>query len=142
MDESLFSFLSLFIARYHRVFPNKKFRPGSHFCEPISQPGEVLVVTGQEQSDFVDIMGDIYFIEGKYRKFTMAGKTAGKNNSELILKIVESIGWAIGPAVFALNFFSFKLSKAGVYYDSGSEWGIAVGILLISMAYVARQWQK
>ncbi|WP_455222826.1 hypothetical protein [Kaarinaea lacus] len=72
----------------------------------------------------------------------MAGKTAAKNNSELILKIVESVGWVIGPAVFALNFFSFKLGKAGAYYETGSEWGIAIGILFISMAFVARQWQK
>jgi len=72
----------------------------------------------------------------------MAGKTAGKNNLELVLKIVESVGWVIGPALFALNFFSFKLGKAGAYYDTGSEWGIAIGILLISTAFVARQWQK
>lgn len=72
----------------------------------------------------------------------MAGKTAAKNNSELIFKIVESVGWVIGPAVFALNFFSFKLGKAGAYYETGSEWGIAIGILFISMAFVARQWQK
>jgi len=72
----------------------------------------------------------------------MAGKTAAKNNSELILKIAESVGWVIGPAVFALNFFSFKLGKAGAYYETGSEWGIAIGILFISMAVVARRWQK
>ncbi len=72
----------------------------------------------------------------------MAGKTAAKNNSELIFKIAESVGWVVGPAVFALNFFSFKLGKAGVYYETGSEWGIAIGILFISMAFVARQWQN
>lgn len=72
----------------------------------------------------------------------MAGKTAQKNNTDLILKIVESIGWVVGPAIFALNLFSFKLGKAGAYYETGSEWGIAIGVLLLSMAYVARQWQK
>lgn len=72
----------------------------------------------------------------------MAGKTAQKNNTDLILKIVESIAWVVGPAVLALNFFSFKLGKAGAYYESGSEWGIAVGVLFISIAYVTRQWQN
>lgn len=72
----------------------------------------------------------------------MAGKATRKDNTDLILKIVESAGWVIGPVVFALNFFSFKLGKAGVYYESGSEWGIAIGVLFLSIAYVARQWQK
>jgi len=72
----------------------------------------------------------------------MAGKATRKDNTDLILKIVESAGWVIGPFVFVLNFFSFKLGKAGAYYESGSEWGIAIGVLFISMAYVARQWQK
>lgn len=65
-----------------------------------------------------------------------------KKSTIPIFKIVESVGWVIGPAVFALNFFSFKLGKAGTYYESGSEWGMAVGVLFISVAFVARQWQK
>jgi len=73
----------------------------------------------------------------------MAGKNStGNANLSLIFKIVESVGWIIGPCVLALNLFSFKLGKAGSYYESGSEWGIAVGVLFISIAYVARQWQK
>ena len=72
----------------------------------------------------------------------MAGKSARKIHAELICKIVESVGWVIGPAVFALNFFSFKINKSGVYFESDSEWGIAIGVLFISLAYVARQWQK
>lgn len=60
----------------------------------------------------------------------------------LVLKIVESIGWIVGPSLIALHFFSFKLGKSGAYYESGSEWGIAIGVFFISMAFVARQWQK
>jgi len=67
---------------------------------------------------------------------------ANNSNVKLVFKIVESVAWALGPALFALSFFSFKLGKGGVYYESGSEWGIAVGVLFISIAYVARQWQK
>jgi len=64
------------------------------------------------------------------------------NTVKLIIKIVESVAWIVGPTVFALNFFSFKLVKAGMYYESGSEWGMAIGVLFISIAFVARQWQK
>jgi len=64
------------------------------------------------------------------------------NNVKLVFKIVESVAWVIGPAVFALNLFSFHSGKSGVYYGSGSDWGLAIGVLFISLAFVARKWQK
>ena len=64
------------------------------------------------------------------------------NTVKLVFKIVESVSWVVGPTLFTLNFFSFKLGKAGAYYESGSEWGIAIGVFFISLAFVARQWQK
>lgn len=67
---------------------------------------------------------------------------ANNNTFKLVFKIVESVAWVLGPAVFALNFFSFNLGKSGVYYGAGSEWGMAIGVLFISLAFVARQWQK
>jgi len=67
---------------------------------------------------------------------------ASDTSSTKIFKIIESVGWVIGPPLFALNFFSFKLGKAHVYYESLSEWGMAIGVLFVSMAFVARQWQK
>lgn len=73
----------------------------------------------------------------------MTGKsTAGNSNLILAFKIIESVAWLIGPSIFALSFFSFKLVKAGVYYEPGSEWGMAAGVLFISLAFVSRQWQK
>jgi len=64
------------------------------------------------------------------------------NTAKLVFKIIESVAWTIGPTVFVLNFFSYKLGKAGAYYETGSEWGMAIGVLFISLAFVARQWQK
>lgn len=64
------------------------------------------------------------------------------NIGKMVFKIIESVSWVVGPSVFALNFFSFKLVKAGMYYESGSEWGMAIGVMFISLAFVARQWQK
>jgi hypothetical protein len=65
-----------------------------------------------------------------------------KDTVKMVFKIVESVAWVIGPAIFALSFFSFKVSKSGMYYQPGSEWGMAIGVLFISLAFVARQWQK
>lgn len=63
-------------------------------------------------------------------------------NSGFVFKIIESVCWAFGPAVFALNLFSFKVAKSGFYYEPISEWGIALGVLLISFAFVARMWKS
>lgn len=71
-----------------------------------------------------------------------SGKNMSKNTSELTFKIIESVGWVVGPCLFALHFFSFKLGKAGAYYETGSEWGMAVGVLFISLAFVSRLWAK
>lgn len=64
------------------------------------------------------------------------------NTTKLVFKIIESIAWVVGPSIFTLSFFSFKLVKLGVYYEASSEWGMAIGVLFISLAFVARQWQK
>lgn len=67
---------------------------------------------------------------------------AAVSKNKMIFKIVESVGWIIGPMLFVLCFFSFKASKSGAYYETASEWGMAIGVLFISIAFVARQWQK
>lgn len=62
--------------------------------------------------------------------------------ARLALKITESVGIAFGPAIVALNLFSFKLSHGAYYYLSSSEWGIATGVFLVSIALVAKKWQR
>jgi hypothetical protein len=65
-----------------------------------------------------------------------------KNDSNaMLLKIIETTGWMIGPALLTLHLFSFVLGKSGIYYETISEWGISVGVLFISMAYVTRIWK-
>ena len=59
------------------------------------------------------------------------------------LKIVESLGIALGPAIIVLNLFSYKVAKSGTpYYLNGQEWGIAIGAFLIGLAIVSRKWQR
>lgn len=62
---------------------------------------------------------------------------------KLALKITESTGIALGPAIIALNLFSFRHTSHGSYYYlSSSEWGIAIGVFLVCAAIVARKWQR
>jgi len=65
-----------------------------------------------------------------------------KPESRLALKITESVGIAFGPAIIALNLFSFRISHGSYYYLSKSEWGIAAGVFLVSLAVVSRKWQR
>jgi len=61
---------------------------------------------------------------------------------KLVFKIIESVSWVVGSTLFTLNFFSFKVGKMGAYYENATGWGIAIGVLFLSLAFVSRQWQK
>ncbi|MFV1997677.1 MAG: hypothetical protein ACC641_06665 [Acidiferrobacterales bacterium] len=61
----------------------------------------------------------------------------------LIQKTIYSIGMTIGPALIALFIFDFKYASRGkfYYYTNGTEWGIAIGVLLVMLALVSRKWR-
>jgi len=64
-------------------------------------------------------------------------------NTRLVLKITESFCLGLGPAITALNLFSFSLTRGGnIYYKDGNTWGIAIGVLLIFIALISRRWQQ
>lgn len=63
-----------------------------------------------------------------------------KKNITLILRIVETACWTIGPFLLALNLAAVKSSKGTYYFVDANEWGIAIGVLLISGAYVVKKW--
>ena len=64
-------------------------------------------------------------------------------NTRLTLRIVETISFGLGPAIAALNLFSFSLTRGGnIFYKDANSWGIAVGIFLICIAIVANRWQR
>lgn len=59
----------------------------------------------------------------------------------LVVKLVESVGYPLGAALVALHFFSWKTDRVGsMYYETINEWGIAIGVLLAGVAWVARKW--
>jgi len=63
--------------------------------------------------------------------------------TRLAFRITESICLGLGPAITALNIFSFSLTRSGdIYYKNGTTWGIAIGVFLIFVALVARKWQQ
>lgn len=65
-----------------------------------------------------------------------------KKAVNLTLKIVESVAWGFGPAVLALNVSAVKVDKFGYYFTSNVEWGIAIGVFILSLAYVCRIWRE
>lgn len=64
-------------------------------------------------------------------------------NKTLIIKIVESVGYSLGPALIALNILDFRYARHShfYYYKGAAEWGIAIGVLLIGLAYIAKKWR-
>lgn len=60
----------------------------------------------------------------------------------LTLRVVESVGLVFGPALVALNFFSFYPGRNGYAYSTGAEWGIASGVFLVCVAIVAKKWSR
>lgn len=58
----------------------------------------------------------------------------------LTVKLIESVCYPLGGALFALHLFSWKSDKSGLYYATINEWGIAAGVLLLGIAWVARKW--
>lgn len=60
---------------------------------------------------------------------------------ESLITTVGALCVAIGPAVLAYFLSSFTVDKSGYYYND-MEWGIALGVLLISAGRVLRSWPR
>ena len=57
------------------------------------------------------------------------------------MKIIEAVCFAIGPAVTAYYVASFTVDQHGYYYRD-KEFGIALGVFLISLACALRYWRR
>ncbi len=58
-----------------------------------------------------------------------------------VMKTIEAICIALGPAVTAYYVFGFTVDKNGYYYRD-TEFGIAAGVFLISLAFALRYWRR
>lgn len=59
-----------------------------------------------------------------------------------IKKTTEVVGFTVGPAVLAFNLFNFNIAKNGYYFKDPAQYGIAIGVFLIALAWVARNWNS
>lgn len=56
-----------------------------------------------------------------------------------VIKMIEIVGYTIGPALVAFNVFNFNIAKIGFFYKDPARLGIAIGVFLIAAAwYIAK----
>ncbi len=58
-----------------------------------------------------------------------------------LIRAVGATCFITGPAVLAYFLSNFTVDKSGYYYD-GMEWGIAVGVLLITGGRFFGSWAR
>ena len=70
----------------------------------------------------------------------MATRTTTIETTRL-MKMIESVSFAIGPPVTAYYATNFTVDQHGYYYRD-MELGIALGVFLISLACALRYWRS
>ena len=70
----------------------------------------------------------------------MATRTTTTIETTKLMKLTETVGFAIGPAVTAYYAANFTVDQHGYYYRD-MEFGIAIGVFLISLACALRYWR-
>lgn len=57
-------------------------------------------------------------------------------------KMLEVVGYTVGPALVAFNVFNFNIAKIGMFYKDPARIGIAVGVFLIAAAWYISKSKK
>lgn len=60
----------------------------------------------------------------------------------LALKITQIIAFLAGVLLTTYNLFSFKIAKNGYYFNDDNQTWLAVGVSLLALAYVIKNWNK
>jgi hypothetical protein len=71
----------------------------------------------------------------------MAARRTMTIETTRLLKMIETVCIAIGPPVTAYSLASFTVDQYGYYYRD-TEFGIAVGVFLISLFFALRYWRR
>ena len=86
------------------------------------------------------VAGDLRLLKHLFRggENTMATTTI---ETTKLMKLTETVGFAIGPAITAYYATNFTVDQHGYYYRD-MEFGIAIGVFLISLACALRYWRR
>ncbi len=60
----------------------------------------------------------------------------------LILKIVQAITLITGLAFTSFNLFAFTVVKSGYYYKDANQYWLALGVSLLAINYLVKNWNK
>ena len=71
----------------------------------------------------------------------MAARSTMTIETTRLLKMIETVCIAIGPPVTAYYLASFTVDQYGYYYRD-NEFGIALGVFLISLSFALRYWRR
>ena len=55
------------------------------------------------------------------------------------LTTLEWVCFTAGPALVAFNLFNFNIAKNGLYYKDAAQWGIAIGVFMITLSLALRR---
>jgi len=61
---------------------------------------------------------------------------------ETIKKGVVSILYAVGSALTAYNITAFKSDKYGVYFVDDNQLWLAIGVGMLAVGWLTRNWKK
>lgn len=60
----------------------------------------------------------------------------------LALKITQIIAFLTGVLLTTYNLFSFKIAKNGYYFNDDNQTWLAIGVSLLALAYIIKNWNK
>jgi|LGVF01.2.fsa_nt_gb uncharacterized ion transporter superfamily protein YfcC len=63
-------------------------------------------------------------------------------NKSLILKVSQATSLILGVAFTSFNLISFTVVKNGYYFKDDNQYWLALGVSLLAVNYVMRNWKK
>lgn len=71
---------------------------------------------------------------------TLRSISISSAQAKSIREFIAVVGITLGPAVLAFNLFNFNVVKNGYYFKEPAQYGIAIGVFLIALAWVTKGW--
>ena len=61
---------------------------------------------------------------------------------DLGVKIVAVLFYFAGTMLSAFNLLAFTSDRHGVYYKDVNQWWFAIGVTMLLLAWISRNWKK